>query len=258
MELGYVPLLEEQRRLYAMPRGFDRFREYVRTMTAGGDDMELPLPAFNPMGKDAAAASLDGWIASGGDEAGAAATAEVGRRLAGAPGSLRVGVVLADDAAGGWTNREATEAANRFDARGTLRRGWAVGLVWTSDEPRTDTLRKTVMAAIYRTAHARRFGMPRTLSEAMRQEGRAAAFAGHTPVLDPEDVQYSREVIEPHRDADAHPIIMACLYGDDVARQLGYSPQGLSARAGYEVALDLALAEGRDPAEHLAAVGVGS
>lgn len=32
MNLEYVPLLQVQRDLYKLPRGFERFREYLRTM----------------------------------------------------------------------------------------------------------------------------------------------------------------------------------------------------------------------------------
>ena len=52
MTLEYVPLLKVQRDLYDLPRGIERFREYIQTMTGGGDELKLPLVAMNPMGKD--------------------------------------------------------------------------------------------------------------------------------------------------------------------------------------------------------------
>jgi len=33
MTLEFLPLLQIQRDLYAMPRGMERFREYIKTMT---------------------------------------------------------------------------------------------------------------------------------------------------------------------------------------------------------------------------------
>jgi hypothetical protein len=43
MNLDYVPLLRLQRQLYGMPRGKDRFLEYLRTMRSGdGNGLELP------------------------------------------------------------------------------------------------------------------------------------------------------------------------------------------------------------------------
>ena len=48
-------------------------------------------------------------------------------------------------------------------------------------------------------------------------------------------------------ETDAYPVILACLYGDAAAHELGYTPQGLSERAGMAVALADALAAGIKP-----------
>ena len=57
------------------------------------------------------------------------------------------------------------------------------------------------------------------------------------PTLDAEDTAYSREVLAPHLDSEDFPTRFACLYGDEAARSVGYTPLGLSRRAGYAVAL---------------------
>lgn len=79
--------------------------------------------------------------------------------------------------------------------------------------------------------------------------GTALAFAGATvPVLDAEELEYTREVIRPHRDAAAFedfPTVFTCLFGDDAAKRVGYPPLGLSHRAGC--ALALAEAKGNGP-----------
>jgi len=72
----------------------------------------------------------------------------------------------------------------------------------------------------------------------MRQEGLALAFAGATePALDPDDLHYTREVIQPYLDSQHFPTIFACLYGDEAAKSVGYEPLGLSTKAGYALAL---------------------
>ena len=49
-----------------MPRGMERFREYIKTMTdAETGDLALPLVAMNPMGKDHIPALIDEYIALG-------------------------------------------------------------------------------------------------------------------------------------------------------------------------------------------------
>jgi hypothetical protein len=80
-------------------------------------------------------------------------------------------------------------------------------------------------------------GPARALRAVLRQEGWAMAMAGCSrPALDAEDLAYTRAVIEPHLDAHDMPTLVACLFGDGAARSLGYTPQGLSERAGLALA----------------------
>ena len=66
MKLSLLPLLQIQRDLYAMPRGMERFREYIKAMTdPETGDLSLPLVAMNPMGKDHVPALIDEYIALG-------------------------------------------------------------------------------------------------------------------------------------------------------------------------------------------------
>ena len=63
MKLRYEPLLQLQRDLYDRPRGFERFREYLRVMvSADGEDLALPLVGMNPMGKDHLPVQLDALL----------------------------------------------------------------------------------------------------------------------------------------------------------------------------------------------------
>jgi hypothetical protein len=71
MKLEYVPLLKVQRDLYDIPRGFERFREYIRTMTEpGSGELKVPLVAMNPMGKDHLPPFLDHLLAIDADGVG--------------------------------------------------------------------------------------------------------------------------------------------------------------------------------------------
>jgi len=80
--LEYVPLLKVQRDLYDLPRGFERFREYIRTITGGSDELKLPLVAMNPMGKDHLPPFLDHLLAIDADDVGARALADASSALA--------------------------------------------------------------------------------------------------------------------------------------------------------------------------------
>ena len=232
-------MLPVQRELYDVPLGWTRFEKYLEVMTGGTQEVVLPLMVMNPMGKPHVAATLDALIALGAEEVAAAAIADAERRLSQLGCQLRVGLVVADDAQGGWTDRFLTETSQRFDKQGKATSGWTVVLCWTSQAWSAETVREEVLASIYRTLHVQRQGVPATLRQMMTQEGLAAAFAGaQQPTLDPDDLAYTREVIRPYLDSAHFPTAFACLYGDEAARSVGYPALGLSARAGYAVALE--------------------
>src|SRR5207244_2748193 len=96
---------------------------------------------------------------------------------------IKASLVLADDLAGGWTNRYTTEASVRFPSRGALARPFAIALVWTSEAPTDVQIHEEVLAAIYRVAHQQRRGLPITLRAMLEQEGLAGVFSGAQPSI---------------------------------------------------------------------------
>jgi len=131
MNLSFVPLLQVQRDLYAMPRGMERFREYIRTMVdVETGDLALPLVAMNPMGQDHVPALIDAYLALGAEGVAADAVAGAARvveRDSPNPTCYRISLVVSDDLKGGWTNRYASEFAHRFESIALTKRGWLVG-----------------------------------------------------------------------------------------------------------------------------------
>ena len=244
MELEFVPLLRIQRELYDQPRGMERFRSYLRTMVdARTGDLELPLVAMNPMGKDHVPALLDRLLAVDADGAGAVAMRAAAERPATrrVSGRYRVALVVADDAHGGWTNRYQSEFDQRFEGTALYKRGWITAVLWTSEEPSAEAAGREVATAVHRFAHVRRHGPATTLKAMLAQEGEAMASAGcREPALDADDLAYTRETMAPYLVRGDRPTAVACLYGDEAARELGYPPLGFSARAGLALALDAA------------------
>lgn len=239
MKLDLIPLLEIQRELYNVPRGWRRFQRYLKTMMGDTDDIVIPLVVMNPMGIDDVAATLDALIELRAESIAATAIADAERRLALVSAQFQVGLVVADDAQGGWTNRYFTETDHRFNNHGMIKRGWVTPLFWASEKPSEKSVREEVLMAVYRTAYIQHYGWPKTLRQMMIQEGLTAAFAGLQHLtLDQDDLAHSREVIRPFLNSTRFPTIFACLYGDRAAESVGYPPLGLSSRAGYAIALD--------------------
>ena len=244
MTLEYVPLLQVQRDLYAMPRDRTRFDAYLATMRdSATGDLALPLVAMNPMGKEHVPALLDRYLAADTDgQAGRAVEAHQ-PSVADVPGSFRVCLVVSDDLKGGWTNRYTTEFSYRFESRAMLKRGWIVGLLWTSEPAIAQAAVLEALVSLHRAAWIVLHGYPRSLRDMLVQEGWAMSRAGCTePALEDDDLAYTRDSIAQHLDATDRATLMACVFGDAAATALGYPPHGLSARAG----LALALHDGRE------------
>ena len=249
MKLDYVPLLHVQRQLQSIPRGMGRFRQYLWTISPDGANLELPsLVAANPMAKDHVTALLDALLALGADGVAARTVAEASAQVADEPGDFKVALVVVDDLMGGWTNRYAEEFTWRFRAgppppaefrvpRWT-KYYWVNGILWSSEPASERAVREAVLTAVYRAAYVQRHGPSRTLGAMLIQEGCVMARAGCTrPVLDDEEIAYTREVLAPFLQADDKRTVIECLFGDAAGRTLGFTPRGLSPWAGLALAL---------------------
>lgn len=253
MNLEYVPLLRIQRELHDIPRGYGRFRQYLRAI--GGEKPNAlefpPLVAMNPIGREHVTALLDALLALNADVIAAQAVSEAAARLTADAGDFKVGLVVADDLKGGWTNRCATEFTFRFGpdhlrskADTTLKlprwldHFWITALLWSSEPASERAVREAILTAVYRMAYVQRHSPAPTLADMMVQEGQVMAQAGCTePTLDADDLAYTREVLIPFLDATDMRTAIECLFGDAAGRTLGFTPRGLSPWAGLALAL---------------------
>lgn len=249
MKLSFLPLLHIQRELYALPRGVERFREYIKTMTdPETGDLALPLVAMNPMGKEHVPALIEQYIALGAEQIVQDAIASVEADF---DRTYKVALVVSDDLKGGWTNRWASEYGHRIEGHAITKRGFITAILWTSETPTAERVRDEVLTSIYRVEYLQSHPAPKTLRAMLEQEGYATSRAGCTrPSLDPDDLEYTRTVIAPHLEAHDRATVIACLFGDAAANALGYPPHGLSERAGLALALHDARAVLREPARN--------
>jgi hypothetical protein len=221
MILSHLKLLAVFRDLYKMPRGMDRFRAYIGKLTGGGEEMVLPISALNPMAKEHALRAVEALLEIGADDAAAPALAEGAPRLAAEKGNLRVGLVVADDVAGGLDEPVHHGLLPSIRVGTGLPARLRVGLLWTSEPPSIDRVRRAVLQAVARAAHERDHGPAKTLRKCLEQEDAALRFTGGNPS--------SREPFAPWIEASDAPTLFACLYGDAGAESLGYTPLGVPA-----------------------------
>lgn len=250
MQVTYVPLLQQQRNLYSMPKGKERFRHYLSVMTnQKGDGLVFPpLALINPMGKEHLNQRLDELLAIHADERAQATVANLHTELVDIPGNYHLSMVLADDVQGGWTNRYDYEYQLRC-LQVELEDGvpvvpqwtehcWLTSVLWASDPVSERTVQQTIRCTLYRAAYQSRHGVPQSLCEMMQQEGQVLLKAGCLePCLDPDEVEYTREVISPFLQATDKRTIIECLFGDPAGATLGFTPRGLSLNAGLALAL---------------------
>lgn len=236
-----VPFLAQLRELYTHPRGFARFAEYLDIIRSKTGEMELPISNVNPMAKPHVLERVEQLLALDAESLAITAALEGAGRLGDVDDTLRIIVIVADDALGGWTNRAFSEFAHRYESKHQVQRGWVVVMLWSSEEPSLERVRAETLAMLYRTVDERRNGKVRTLREIMGREGCSMIFADNEPRYDAATLQSIRQRIEPYLDSHAAPIVFAALYGDVIAESLGYPPLGIPERGGYDLALADAL-----------------
>jgi hypothetical protein len=198
------------------------------------------------MGRDHVTALLDALLALNADDIAARALAEVELGEVGDSGVCKVGLVVADDLMGGWTNRYACEFGIRFGFTTTqadgsrpkwLKDDWITCVFWSSEAATERAVREAVLTTLHRVEYVWRNGPARVLRDMLAQEGHVMRAAGcEAPPLDAEDIAYTREVLAPHLDAADMRTCIECLFGDEAGRSLGFTPRGLSRWAGLALA----------------------
>lgn len=237
MKVEYLPILQLQRDLYDIPRGPQRFQQYLNIVQDGKGGMGLPLAMLNPMGKEHVPALFDQLLAMDTDGMAYTLIEETAKNLAAIDGDFRIVLTIADDAGGGWTNRYDWEFKHRFETRPFHRHGWLVSVLWSADELKSESVREELLTTVYRGAYIQQHGYADTLDEMLNQEAYALGMAGVAQWMDADEVAYSAEVLAPFLDDEDRPIQLVCFYGDPAAHNLGLPLQGLSERAGFAVAL---------------------
>lgn len=240
--IQHIPLLQIQRDLHDIPRGMERFRAYLKTMTnEEGDDLALPpLGAMNPMGREHVSARLDELLALNAEQIAEDAVAEASTRLSLTEREMKHGMVIMDDVRGGWTNRYVCEFGSCSLPDRIIRNQrstWISTALWVSDTPSPALIRQSVLRSVFLALYALERGECHTLRDMLSQEGEAGRFAGVQPHLEEEDIEYTLAVLEPLLDSTNYATCFVAMLGDVAAEMLGYPKLGLSERAGFALAI---------------------
>jgi hypothetical protein len=239
--VNYVPLLEKQLEIYAIPRGEARFQEYISTVVdITGENVDtFPLVAMNPMGKEHCSELLAVYLGLNAEETAREEILNWPLNVELDKDTLKVSLVLVDDAHGGWTNRIDYEYKVRTTLAAVLNKyHWLSVMLWTSETPSEKLVRESVRGMLARAEYVLKHDDPKNLREILTQEEYIQRKSGLTyKKWSAEDLEYTHSVIAPHLESDKMPVVVAALFGDAGAAALGYSPLGLEANAGLQLAV---------------------
>ncbi|CAB9500174.1 expressed unknown protein [Seminavis robusta] len=233
-----VPLLAIQRGFYEMPKEF-RFQAYLDTMLVDLIDIRYPLGNMNPMAKAHVPALLDELLGQNVEEA---AQESLDKVLASYPpdlfANLSVGLVMADDAQGGWTDRLDVAFKNAFRNQSLLKRGWIEAILWSSDND-PDQLKSLAQSSVELATHRVAYMLQKgkaciTLGDMLDQEAWVYEKGSHHPDTDikpdQETVQSCLDILKQNQEASIdndYPTVVASFYGDEAAQARGYPGIGM-------------------------------
>lgn len=243
-----VPLLAIQRGLYSLPVQ-SRFGAYLDTMyLPNRQDLRYPLANMNPMAKAHVHAFLDQLLEQNAEDAAQEMLEEVVTNFPQLLSlDLSLGLVVVDDAQGGWTDRVDVDIKNTFQRQGMLQRKWVEAILWSGDEKDSESLiprvKSTVALAIYRTACSQKEGnVIATLGDMMKQESwvwKQSWKHSDTDTADRgQDMESALTILKQHQHAsieEDYPTVVAAFYGDQAAEARGHPTLGTKEWNGQKI-----------------------
>ncbi|WP_161884209.1 hypothetical protein [Deinococcus alpinitundrae] len=245
MHITIHPIVQELRALYGVGERntLERFWAYTALMSSGTE--LLPLGDFSPMGQRQPE-YLDTLLNVDAEGLAAEYAREIKPGLETVQAEFRLMLVVVDQAGNGWTQRWLTDAAWRFQAEQVptqpADRRWVTVQLWTHVPFSAGYLRSQVRGAVMRAVWRLKRGLPITLADHLAQEGAAlryggGLFAGEPLTLEPDELNYTRQVLRPLLGSDHWPTVFTALYGDEAASEVGFPPLGLGKLAGFGLAV---------------------
>lgn len=239
MTFELLPIFDAMYELYAKPRSFERFNEYLKLLQGNSkDDMELPIGGYNPMAKDHLLQKIDELTALNAEQI-------IKNTLAGLNGKLRnehndqhfkVVPNISDDLHGAWTNRYTTDYDSKFKLNALITRHFCTPIFWTSEQYDEQKIVIRTLEYCYRTFYWFSHPRPQTLGEHVAQEIFVAGQV-NTPVNMNPDFKKLDSFYISNKDNTDYLTIFNFLYGDDAMISLGNEPKGIPYEfAGFEYA----------------------
>ena len=223
-----APTLETMAELYLLSREggpkSERFAAYVKRV-----EHEWGLVSYNPMAGAAALEAVQQAIALDAERIARDAASDTIAKCE-YTGGVTLAVVVAS--AGMWTDRLATEVEYRTTAKRRADHGLVV--LWSREAITAEDVRRESVAETVRTMWTALHGQATTLRAVLSREGLAYALADPEAIMPPEHDAVIGDALAILGDSTTQGDIVAALYGDAVAEQMGWPTLGISDRGGAQ------------------------
>lgn len=226
--LHYLKLLQTQRELLDIPRGLERFQEYLKKMLKDGE-MVVPISGFNPMSKEHVAQTLDVLLEMDAESIGEGIARECFKRLDFGKTEWNMGLVLSDDLMGGWTNRPSIEVERWTNPKKVAWRSFLPLTLWVTDAIDKEALENRLMRQIFEAHSVLMKPPPRDLEGVLRLRRDSMVFSqGGKALPQTPNGKTLLERFRPYFGSTQTGILIACLFGDKEAARLGHPELGFA------------------------------
>ena len=241
MKFTFLPILDELILFYQQDRKRERFYDYLNRIIDEQGELKRPLPLLNPMAKDHILDCLEDLKTLKVEEHLQDCIHQINQEIDSfAFPDFKICFILADDWKGGWTNRYSTDYSNTFQSKGLLKRRFCTPIFWTSETYSAQLIKTRSLACMWRTLFQLQHQWPQTLEEHIRQEAFVQQKLGsEAPKLEEEELFCIYSIYEELKKKTDRSILIPFLYGDQAAKELGYSEIGAFDFMGFQLAASL-------------------
>ena len=225
MKFELLPIVDTMVGLYQKPLNPQRFQAYLGLLEGGEKgEMKMPIVGFNPMAKDHVLDKLlamKALNAEGIMQEAISAVNEKASKLA-SNRVIKVAFNLADDLAGGWTNRFTTDFDSKFKINALISRNFCTPFFWTSEEITEQLIKTRTAEYAYRTIYWLENPKPTTLGDHVKQE----LFVAKNTNPASSGFDTTAAWYENNAYSEDYNLIFNFFYGDAASRILGFRTFG--------------------------------
>lgn len=230
MKFKLFPVLNRMIDFYHKPKGTDRFEAYLKMLKgASKDDIEIPIPYFNPMGKEHVLNKLLELKKLNVEEIIQQVLKEFNKNNPKKTSiEIKVAMSLADDLKGAWTNKYTTDYESKFKLNSYINRNFCIPVFWTSEEYNLNKLKRRTEEYCLRTLCWNKNHKPITLAEHITQEifvAKHCKTSTNKPML--RDFTFVDKYYQKNKNTTNYSRIFNFLYGDNFCKELGYAEYGI-------------------------------